>query len=322
MVASSGERPLSRPRAGRGPRGASGRRRGVSLLAVCACLALAACGSSSKPSSSTSSSASRRPSSSSTSAQSATPHPGGSITVLESAGFAGDWPTGLDPATNVNGAADQNMMDSIFGELWELQGNSKLTPDLATGTRSPTAARRSRSRCARASSSPTARRSTPRRSSSTGSATWRPRARASRRTSWSSRSPRRARPPSWSTSPPPTARSSTSSRTPTSPGSPRRRRSRRWASRRSSSSRWARARSRSTRTRSTTRWCSRRTPSYWQRGHPYLDQLTFKTTASDETALEAMQAGQGNAYEGMSSPQLVNRSSRSSPSPGAVDVAV
>ena len=50
----------------------------------------------------------------------------------------------------------------------------------------------------------------------------------------------------------------------------------------------------------------KKNPSYWETGRPYLDNLTFKTTASDESALEAMQAGQGQAYAGMSSPQLLN----------------
>src|SRR2546421_4366406 len=61
------------------------------------------------------------------------PRPGGSLTVLESAGFAGDWPAGLDPATNTNGAANQSQMNAIYGELWELTENGTLRPDLATG---------------------------------------------------------------------------------------------------------------------------------------------------------------------------------------------
>ncbi|HTU84803.1 MAG TPA: ABC transporter substrate-binding protein [Solirubrobacteraceae bacterium] len=50
----------------------------------------------------------------------------------------------------------------------------------------------------------------------------------------------------------------------------------------------------------------KKNPNYWQAGHPLLNSLTFKTTANDESALEAMQAGQGGAYEGMSQPQLVS----------------
>jgi peptide/nickel transport system substrate-binding protein len=49
-----------------------------------------------------------------------------------------------------------------------------------------------------------------------------------------------------------------------------------------------------------------RNPLYWQKGLPYLDNLTFKTISSDETALEAMKAGQAQAYALMSTLQLVN----------------
>ena len=74
-------------------------------------------------------------SSSSSAAQAATgaPKAGGSLTVLEWTGFAGDWPAGLDPATNINGAADQSQMDAIFGELFELGPKGAIIPDLATG---------------------------------------------------------------------------------------------------------------------------------------------------------------------------------------------
>jgi peptide/nickel transport system substrate-binding protein len=58
---------------------------------------------------------------------------GGSLTVFEWTGYSGDWPAGLDPATNINGAADQSQMDAIFGELFELGPKGAITPDLATG---------------------------------------------------------------------------------------------------------------------------------------------------------------------------------------------
>ena len=61
------------------------------------------------------------------------PKAGGTLTVLEWTGFSGDWPAGLDPATNINGAADQSQMDAIFGELFELGPKGKIIPDLATG---------------------------------------------------------------------------------------------------------------------------------------------------------------------------------------------
>src|SRR6476619_5418643 len=68
-----------------------------------------------------------------TPASSTAPKTGGSLTVLEGAGFAGDWPAGLDPATNINGAADQSYMDAVYGELFELGPKGKIINDLATG---------------------------------------------------------------------------------------------------------------------------------------------------------------------------------------------
>ena len=47
-------------------------------------------------------------------------------------------------------------------------------------------------------------------------------------------------------------------------------------------------------------------PTYWQKGHPYLSGLEFESTGSDETALEALQSGQADAYEEMGTPSLVS----------------
>src|ERR1700744_2260938 len=63
----------------------------------------------------------------------APPKAGGSLTVLEGKGFSGDWPLGLDPATNTTGDADQDYYDAVYGELFELGDNGKLIYDLATG---------------------------------------------------------------------------------------------------------------------------------------------------------------------------------------------
>lgn len=41
----------------------------------------------------------------------------------------------------------------------------------------------------------------------------------------------------------------------------------------------------------------KRNPNYWQKGLPHLDTLTFKVLGSDQTALEAMQAGTIQAAE-------------------------
>src|SRR5215475_5020648 len=57
---------------------------------------------------------------------------GGSITVLESSGYSGAWTT-LDPAQNKGGAATQDFMTAIYGQLFELGTGGKIVPDLATG---------------------------------------------------------------------------------------------------------------------------------------------------------------------------------------------
>jgi peptide/nickel transport system substrate-binding protein len=58
---------------------------------------------------------------------------GGSITVLEGKGFAGDWPYGIDPASDRDDSADQDLMTSVYGELFHLGAGGKIVPDLATG---------------------------------------------------------------------------------------------------------------------------------------------------------------------------------------------
>src|ERR1700743_972675 len=58
---------------------------------------------------------------------------GGAMAVLEGRGFSGDWPLGLDPATNTTGSADQDYYNAVFGQLFELGDNGKLIYDLATG---------------------------------------------------------------------------------------------------------------------------------------------------------------------------------------------
>ena len=57
---------------------------------------------------------------------------GGSITVLESQGYSGAW-TNLDPPNNKEGAATQDFMTAIYGQLFELGSGGKIVPDLATG---------------------------------------------------------------------------------------------------------------------------------------------------------------------------------------------
>ena len=50
----------------------------------------------------------------------------------------------------------------------------------------------------------------------------------------------------------------------------------------------------------------RRNPHYWQKGHPFLSELTFLSTSGDESALEDLRSGVGQAYEGMTTTSLVS----------------
>jgi peptide/nickel transport system substrate-binding protein len=53
--------------------------------------------------------------------------------VLESKGYSGDWPYGLDPASNVDAIPNQDMMEAVYGQLFLLGPGGKVQPDLATG---------------------------------------------------------------------------------------------------------------------------------------------------------------------------------------------
>jgi len=52
----------------------------------------------------------------------------------------------------------------------------------------------------------------------------------------------------------------------------------------------------------------KKNPTYWQAGHPYLNQITFKTVGSDEAAYEALLANEGQVYEDMSTTALIDES--------------
>jgi peptide/nickel transport system substrate-binding protein len=87
------------------------------LLAPVLVVALAACGSSGG-SSSTDNATSAAASGSAT-----TPQRGGSLTVLESVGKAGAWPSGLDPATSATGGSNHSQLQAIFGGLFLLRSD-------------------------------------------------------------------------------------------------------------------------------------------------------------------------------------------------------
>jgi peptide/nickel transport system substrate-binding protein len=93
----------------------------VLLCAVAGSVALAACGAKSTDSSNATSTAAKGGG-----------QKGGSLTVLLNSGYEGTWPAGLDPATNTNGAANQSLMNSIYGQLIELHEGGKLEPGLAS----------------------------------------------------------------------------------------------------------------------------------------------------------------------------------------------
>jgi peptide/nickel transport system substrate-binding protein len=57
---------------------------------------------------------------------------GGSVNALEASAFAGDW-NSLDPATDTNSAANQSILSAIYGELFEQGPGGKIVPDLASG---------------------------------------------------------------------------------------------------------------------------------------------------------------------------------------------
>lgn len=97
----------------------------TALVAVLATtvLAVAACGGGGKSGNSTAS---------------GPPQRGGTLTVLESNGFSGSWPSGLDPATNTTGGANLTQMNAIFGGLFELTADAdgshaRVEPSLASG---------------------------------------------------------------------------------------------------------------------------------------------------------------------------------------------
>jgi len=95
----------------------------VTILAVTAALVVAGCAKGS---------GSSAPADGGNGVASGKPVPGGSLTVLEGP-LTGTWPAGLDPGTNTTGTYDQSYMDAIYGELFELGPNGTTIPDLATG---------------------------------------------------------------------------------------------------------------------------------------------------------------------------------------------
>jgi peptide/nickel transport system substrate-binding protein len=259
------------------------------VVAAATAIALAGCGSSTPSSTS----------------NSTTPHAGGSLTVLEGAGYAGAWP-GLDPATDTDGAANQSYMDSIFGELFELTAGGKTTGDLATsysftnggktvvinlrqgvkfsdGTPLNAAAvvynwKRDLSATCTCKpvflSPPVITATGPYQVSLTLTYVDAPFINALQGSVFN-----------WIASPTAiqTMGESAFALKPVGAGP-----------------------FTVVKDVPDSTLVLKKNPDYWQKGLPYLNSLTFKTVAGDEQALTAMEAGSGQAYEGMSTPQLVS----------------
>lgn len=318
MVASNGEGPRDVGRvaaclrsAGRiaaGPRNA--RRIGAPLALLTACLALAACGGSST-SSSTPAATSSAPgtsastASASTGAATSAAHAGGSLTALESAGYSGAWPTGLDPSSNTNGAADQDQMNAIFGDLWELGAGGKLIPDLATGYKFSGGGK-------------------------TVTITLRSGVKFSDGTPFNAqavvynwnrdlKSPCTCKPTNFVVKSLSAPNATTVKLTLAAPDGAfidqLQDSNFSWIASPTAIKKMGEQKFKlapvgagpftvKSDTLSNTLVLAKN-PNYWQSGHPLLDQLTFKATASDESALEAMQAGQAQAYLGMSTEKLL-----------------
>jgi peptide/nickel transport system substrate-binding protein len=265
----------------------------VALLV--AALTLAACGS--------------KTTSSNTSSTSAKAKKGGAITVLEDAAFAGAWPAGLDPATNTNGAANQPYMNSIYGQLFRLNEKGKIVPELATGYAYEDGGKTVKLKLrpgvkftdgtAFDAEAVVFNIKRDLKSTCTCRPTWPVKSVAAEGTDTVVLT--FTRPfaaviasfidsnANWTASP--TALKKLGERQfrvkPVGAGPFK------VVSNKLSST-----------------LVLERNPTYWKQGRPYLDRLTFKSIGGDEAAYQAIQAGQAQAYEGMSTPRLVQQAGK------------
>lgn len=69
----------------------------------------------------------------------------------------------------------------------------------------------------------------------------------------------------------------------------------------------------------------KRNPHYWEKGHPYLDSLTFSIAGTPQVAEEALEAGDAGAYQGLSQVSLIEKlpsGLRATPMPSSVGALV
>lgn len=229
---------------------------------------------------------------------------GGTLTVLEGAGFAGNWPEGLAPTTNINALANQTMMNAIYGMLFELLPSGKTVGDLASGYKL--------SRDAKTLTIDIRRGVT-----FTDGTPFNAKAVASNfKADLASSSPAKPTFPIASITTPNThtvvlhLKSADGAivnqfqdslfnwiASPTAEAK---------MGQKAFSLKPVGAGPFKVATDTIgTKLVLTRNPTYWEKGKPYLDSLVFQTTNSDNTALDAMKAGSAQAYEYMGSPNLV-----------------
>ena len=276
--------------------GSTGTMRRICLGGTALLLALtaAACGSSSSSTSSATASASTAPKA------------GGSLTVFEWNGYSGDWPAGLDPATNINGAATQSQMNAIYGALFELGPKGAIIPDLATGysfsNGGKTVTLDIRQGVTFTDGTPL----------NAAAVVWNIqrdlKSTCTCKPTWPVTSVTATGPytvainlslpdgalidqmfdstPNWIASPTAVQKMGEKAFAVNPVGA---------------------GPFVVVSDTLSSALVLKKNPGYWQQGRPYLDNLTFKTVGGDEAAYEAMLAGEGQVYEGMSTPSLIKQ---------------
>jgi peptide/nickel transport system substrate-binding protein len=251
---------------------------------------------------------------------------GGSITVLEGAGYSGTWGTGLDPASNTTGPANQDQMEAIFGQLFVLGANKNVIPDLATGyTMSPDAKTFTihlRKGVTFSDGTPFnaqavlwnwKRLTTPAALTAGTELVWEV-ARANPKMPYSMWAPGTIVAPDPYTivvhqSTPNSAFIDQLFDTPAtwiaSPAAYQKEGAKQFALTPVGAGPFTVVSD-----TYSSQLVVKKNPGYWQAGHPYLDQITFKTVSSDETAYAAMQAGQGQVYPDLSTTDLLNQAAQ------------
>jgi peptide/nickel transport system substrate-binding protein len=237
------------------------------------------------------------------------PKRGGSITVLEEAAFAGSWPTGLDPATNTNGAANQMYMNSIYGQLFRLDEKGRIQSELATGSKfedgGKTVKIGLRKGVKFTDGTPfdakavafNIRRDL--KSDCTCRPTWPVKSITTEGTHTLVLNfirPFAAVIPSFIDS---------NANWTVSPTALKKMGERRFRVKPVGAGPF-----KVVSNKLSSELVLKRNPTYWKRGRPYLDKLTFKTIGGDQAGYQALLAGQAHAYEGMSTPKLIEQASK------------